>query len=40
MMPILDKAYKSYAGGDGAKGATLVNDAYHSTTRSSASRRT
>lgn len=29
MMPILDKAYKSYAGGDGAKGATLVNDAYY-----------
>ena len=29
MMSILDKAYKSYAGGDGAKGATLVNDAYY-----------
>ena len=29
MVPILDKAYKSYAGGDGAKGATLVNDAYY-----------
>nr|WP_152234247.1 FTR1 family protein [Bifidobacterium leontopitheci] len=29
MTPILDKAYKAYAGGDGAKGATLVNDAYY-----------
>ncbi|NEG71624.1 FTR1 family iron permease [Bifidobacterium ramosum] len=29
MTPILDNAYKAYAAGDGAKGATLVNNAYY-----------
>ena len=29
MLPILDNAYKAYEGGDAAKGATLVNDAYY-----------
>ncbi|WP_423734905.1 FTR1 family iron permease [Bifidobacterium parmae] len=29
MTPILDNAYKAYEKGDGAKGATLVNDAYY-----------
>ncbi|WP_240544172.1 FTR1 family protein [Bifidobacterium sp. SO4] len=29
MTPILDNAYKAYAKGDGAKGATLVNNAYY-----------
>ena len=29
MTPILDNAYKAYEKGDGAKGATLVNNAYY-----------
>ena len=29
MTPILDQAYQAYADGDGAKGATLVNNAYY-----------
>ncbi|KFI95262.1 iron permease FTR1 [Bifidobacterium stellenboschense] len=29
MLPILDNAYKAYEKGDGAKGATLVNNAYY-----------
>lgn len=29
MTPILDNAYKAYAAGDAAKGATLVNNAYY-----------
>lgn len=29
MVPILDNAYKAYEKGDGAKGATLVNNAYY-----------
>ncbi|TPF93170.1 iron permease [Bifidobacterium sp. UTBIF-68] len=29
MTPILDNAYKAYEQGDGAKGATLVNNAYY-----------
>lgn len=29
MTPILDNAYKAYEKGDGAKGATLVNEAYY-----------
>ena len=29
MVPILDNAYQAYEGGDGAKGATLVNEAYY-----------
>ncbi|KFI92805.1 iron permease FTR1 [Bifidobacterium saguini DSM 23967] len=29
MTPILDNAYKAYANGDAAKGATLVNNAYY-----------